>query len=335
MQLPACALRESLERTVKPNAAWFVPAARLAHTLLGDSIATNFVLLGYAWQKGAVPIGERAILDAIELNGVAVEQNRAAFVWGRRAAHDLAEVEKAAGLAAAPLGIEQHSETTAVGNLRGAAPTLQAIVARRSEFLRAYQNENYARRYESLVRRVEDAERGRVPRDGLPLAEAVARNYFKLLAYKDEYEVARLYTDTGFLDRLRQEMDGEVRLRFHLAPPLLSRPDPVSGRPRKIEFGGWMLPVFHVLKRLRFLRGTPFDPFSYGAERKAERQLIAEYETLIGEIVPALKPDNHAVAVGLAAVPDQIRGFGPVKAAAIEKARVRREELLQKFRVPA
>jgi indolepyruvate ferredoxin oxidoreductase len=316
MQLPTCALREGLERAVKPDAAWFVPAARLAHALLGDTIATNFVLLGYAWQKGAVPIREQAILDAIDLNGVAVAQNRAAFMWGRRAAHDLVAVERVAGLAVAPAVV----------------PTLQAIVARRSEFLRAYQNENYARRYESLVRRVEAAERGLVGGSRLPLAEAVARNYFKLLAYKDEYEVARLFTDTGFLDRVGEQMEGDVRLHFHLAPPLLARPDPVTGRPRKIEFGGWILPVFRILKRFRFLRGTPFDPFSYSADRKAERQLIAEYETLIAEVVPALRADNHAVAVELAALPDQIRGYGPIKAAAIEKARLRRDELLRKFR---
>ncbi len=318
MEIPDCALREGLESAVKPGAAWYVPASRLAHALLGDSITTNFLLLGYAWQKGAVPVREQAILDAIELNGVAVEQNRAAFLWGRRAAHDLAAVKVAAGLDVAP----------------PAAPSLDALVARRVEFLRAYQDDGYARRYENLVRRVEKSERNLRGAGALPLAEAVARNYFKLLAYKDEYEVARLYTDHGFLEGVKGQMEGDVRLRFHLAPPLLARHDPATGRPRKIEIGGWIVPLFRVLKRLRFLRGTPCDPFGYGAERRAERRLIAEYEALIAEILTALSPENHALAVQLAALPAEIRGYGPVKAAAMAKTRTRHEELLRRFRAP-
>ncbi len=319
LELPDCALREGIAEAVRPDGAWFLPATRLAHALLGEAIAANFLLLGHAWQQGLIPLREAAILQAIELNGVAVEQNRAAFAWGRRAAHDLAAVEAAAGLDPFP----------------AATPGLKAAVTRRAGFLEAYQDAEYAHRYESLVNLVAEREQRSCGGASQALALAVAHSYFRLLACKDEYEVARLLTEPGFIDGLRAQMQGPIRLHFHLAPPLLSRADPLTGRPGKIEFGPWMLPLLRVLKHLRFLRGTPFDPFGYGADRRLERELIGTYEALIGEIMPALGPANHALAVQIAALPGEIRGFGPVKAAAAARFGAAVPALLQRFHAAA
>ncbi|GMW07275.1 MAG: indolepyruvate ferredoxin oxidoreductase [Nevskiales bacterium] len=315
-ELPDCAMREAIEEAVRPDQAWFVPASALARALLGDSIATNCFLLGYAWQRSLLPVSERAILAAITLNDVAVERNREAFGWGRCAAHDASAVAVQAGTVPA---------------VRGRS-SLKATVARRAGYLQAYQDEGYAHRYENLVQLVERAERGLVGEAPLPLAEAVARNYFRVLAYKDEYEVARLYMQSGFLDELRGRMQGRPRLRFHFAPPLLARRDPVSGRPRKREFGAWVLPLLGLLARLRFLRGSALDPFRWSADRRLERELIAWYESLLEEIVPGLRPGNHALAVEIASLPDAIRGYGPVKAAAASEARTREAALLSRFR---
>ena len=204
------------------------------------------------------------------------------------------------------------------------------MLAHRSDFLEGYQGKRLARRYRDLVERVAAASRAIDPEGALPLA--VARNYFKLLAYKDEYEVARLYTDGEFEKRLAEQFEGDFKLTVHLAPPLLARPDPNTGRPKKRRFGAWMLKAFRILARLRFLRGTPFDPFGYSEERRAERRLIKDYEALIGEILGALDRERLESALALAALPDEIRGFGPVKAAAIAEAKARRAALLEQFR---
>jgi indolepyruvate ferredoxin oxidoreductase len=208
--------------------------------------------------------------------------------------------------------------------------TLDQLVAHRSAFLEGYQGKRLARRYRALVERVAEASRTIDP-DGA-LAVAVARNYFKLLAYKDEYEVARLYTDGEFERRLAEQFEGDFKLALHLAPPLLARLDPDTGRPRKRRFGRWMLSAFRPLARLRFLRGTPLDPFGYSAERREERRLIGDYEALIEEVLKGLDRARLADAVALAGLPDQIRGFGPVKAAAIAAAREREAALRERFR---
>jgi indolepyruvate ferredoxin oxidoreductase len=212
--------------------------------------------------------------------------------------------------------------------------TLDEIVARRMRFLTDYQDEAYARRYGALVERVLRAETERTPgRAGF--AEAVARSYFRLLAYKDEYEVARLYTDGSFMRQLRDQFEGDWRLEFHLAPPLLSSIDPETGRPRKRSFGPWMLKAFRLLASLRHLRGTRLDLFGYSAERKMERRLIADYERTVEELLAQLDRERHTVAVEIARLPEQIRGFGPIKAANLERARAREAELLAAFRAPA
>jgi indolepyruvate ferredoxin oxidoreductase len=318
--MPEAALESDLVRLVGAERADFVPATRLATALLGDAIATNPFLLGYAYQRGLVPVSAQAIERAIELNGATVEANQQAFLWGRRAAHDLARVER--DLASAEI----------VPIERARPRTLDELIDRRVALLTEYQDAAYAERYRRLVERVRAAEH---PLGSTKLAEAVARNYAKLLAYKDEYEVARLYSRPDFRQGLAAAFEGTYALRFHFAPPLLARRDPATGRPRKIAFGGWMGSVLGWLARLRFLRGTALDPFGRSAERRTERQLIADYEATIDELLRDLRAERHAAAVEIASLPEDIRGFGPVKTESIVKAKAREAELRARYRAPA
>lgn len=295
-----------------------VDATRLATALLGDSIATNLFMLGYAWQKGLVPVSHEALEKAIELNGTAVAMNKAAFLWGRRAAHDLARVERLA----TPPQEEGHRLSR----------TLDEAIARRVEQLTAYQDAAYAARYTALVEKVRAAE-AKLGREAL--TEAVARNYYKLMAYKDEYEVARLYTDGSFLKQIEAQFEGDYKLQFHLAPPAFAEKDPDTGHLKKRAFGPWMLRAFGLLARMKRLRGTALDPFGRTAERKAERQLIADYEAVVEELLARLGPDTHAVCVAIARVPEQIRGYGHIKDEALGKAKAREAELLATLRTPA
>ncbi len=290
-------------------------ATALATTLLGDPIATNLFLLGYAWQKGWVPVSLEALERAIALNAVAVESNRKALLWGRRAAHDLAAVQRYADPPRPDL-----------------AGTLDELIDRRATYLADYQSHRYARRYRRFVERVRKAEAalGKVR-----LTEAVARNYFKLLAYKDEYEVARLLADPAFRDRIAQRFEGDYEINFHLAPPLVAKRDPVTREPIKRAYGPAIVKRLRWLAKLRILRGTFLDPFAYTAERGAERRLIREYESDIRSLLPALADGNHAAALELASLPEQIRGYGHVKAKSIERSRARRDELLKLLRSPS
>jgi indolepyruvate ferredoxin oxidoreductase len=325
-RLPIAELRHNLETAVGTKGLDLVDATDLATTLLGDSIATNLFLLGFAYQKGLVPVSAEAIERAIELNAVSVAMNTGAFRWGRLAAHDRAAVERAV------------SEIKGTGQKVAALPpisrNLDEIVARRVELLTAYQDAAYAKRYEALVRRAAVAERERTP--GMTgLAEAVARSYAKLLAYKDEYEVARLYADPAFLRALHRQFEGDYRLEFNLAPPAIAGRDAVTGHLKKRTFGVWMLPAFRVLAKFRVLRGTRLDPFGRTAERRMERHLIAEHEAVVEELLRGLNPANHPLAVELAAVPEMIRGFGHVKEANVKRAKAKEAELLACWRNPA
>jgi indolepyruvate ferredoxin oxidoreductase len=315
---PLGELEDSIARALGRDALDAFPAQRHATALMGDSIATNPFMLGYAWQKGAIPVSRAAIDRAIELNGVAVEASRRAFAFGRLAAHDMAALLR---LAEPP----QASPTQAP------PATLAELVARRRADLVDYQDEAYAARYEALVRRVERAETGCMP-GHTALTEAVARYAYKLMAYKDEYEVARLYAAPAFRQALEQQFSGWGSLEFHLAPPLLGERDPVTGRPRKRGFGPWMLRVFAMLAKLRRLRGTAFDIFGRSAERRMERELIAQYEATIGEICASLSPATHRLAVEIARVPEHIRGFGHVKEDHLRKAKARESELIARLR---
>ena len=207
---------------------------------------------------------------------------------------------------------------------------LGELIERRTKFLTEYQNHKLATRYRTLVARVAERERHAVP-GSTKLTEAVARYYAKLLAYKDEYEVARLHADTGFRKKIEQMFEGDYRVVYHLAPPLLAKKDSLTGEPRKMRFGGWMLPMFKILKTLKFLRGTALDPFGRTEERRAERALIREYEETVGRLLSGLSAQNHALAVQIAAIPDEIRGYGHIKARTLAPARKKRDELLARY----
>ena len=309
------AMRRALRDAVGEQHFDVVDAAGIATALLGDSIATNAFMLGFAFQKGLIPLSLEAIVRAIELNGAAVDMNTQAFAWGRLAAQDMSRVRAAMGSQARPARAEK---------------TLDEIIAHRAEFLTAYQNRAYADRYLKVVAAARSAESAALP-SSTELGEAVARNLFKLMAYKDEYEVARLYADGSFTEKLRNRFDGDFRLSFHLAPPLLARRDPATGRLQKREYGAWMMHAFGLLARLKFLRGTAFDPFGRSLERRNERKLVADYEAMLEDVLAALTPDNHHIAVALAAIPEKIRGFGHVKQRHLNAAKADEAVLLEQF----
>jgi indolepyruvate ferredoxin oxidoreductase len=295
-----------------------VDATGLAAALMGDSIAANLFMLGYAFQKGLVPLSFAAIDRAIALNRVAVESNRRSFAWGRLAADDPAYVE------ALVRGVTRDT-------LAPEPQTLDALIDHRATFLTAYQNAAYAQHYRDAVAAIRTAEATRA-RGYSGLADAAARNLFTLMAYKDEYEVARLYTDGTFEKKLRTQFDDGFTLEYHLAPPLLARRDPVTGEPRKIKFGAWMRHVFGALARLRGLRGTALDVFGYTQERQMERRLIVDYENALREIAASLDPGNHALCVEIASVPAKIRGYGHIKARNAASAKACEAELLALLR---
>ena len=291
-----------------PSAAartsWTRPAWR--HGADGGSIATNLFMLGYAFQQGLIPLREISLMQAIELNGVAVDGNKQAFLWGRRAAVDLTQVEKVAnpGL---PVVVQMPQG-------------LDALIARRVAFLTKYQDAGYARRYEQLVEQVRSAAAKLNGGDGL--TRAVAKSLFKLMAYKDEYEVARLYSNGDFEQRLNQAFEGDFTLKFNLAPPIWAKRDG-QGRLIKAQYGGWMWQAFKLLARMKFLRATAFDVFGRTEERRLERQLIEDYRQSILAALSTVSPDNLALVTELASLPEQIRGYGHVKLASIQKAKAR------------
>ncbi|MEN3383351.1 MAG: indolepyruvate ferredoxin oxidoreductase [Hyphomicrobiales bacterium] len=319
--LPTERLRRAIRTAAGAEKTRFVDATRLATALLGNSIGANIFMVGYAYQLGALPLSAESIERAIELNGEAVPMNLSAFQFGRRAAHDAASVE--ALVKPAP---------DSAGDARRLSQSFEETVARRVTFLTAYQNAAYAARYQTLVENARAAEAAKAP-GKTGLAEAVARYLFKLMAYKDEYEVARLYAEPSFLAQVKNEVAGDnLTLKFHLAPPLFARKDKVTGLPRKMTLGPWILPAFRVLAKFKVLRGTVLDIFGYSAERRTERKLIADYEALLDEIIGKLNPDNHPVAVGLANIPEKIRGFGHVKARHLVAAKADEAALLEQFR---
>jgi indolepyruvate ferredoxin oxidoreductase len=311
---PEGAMETSIVDAVGADASTFIDASHLAERLMGNSIATNIFMLGHAFQLGLIPLSSEALLRAIELNGAAVEENRRAFSWGRRAALDAAGVEAlvAAGAAAA---------TTHRLSL-----DLDETVARRRDYLTAYQDADYARRYVDLVERARKVGAG-----DTALAEAVARNYFKLLAYKDEFEVARLFVAPEFQESLAASFEGDYRLNFHMTLPW-SRGAKPGDEPKKIRFGPWLLPAMKALADLKFLRGTPFDPFGFSAERRQERQLIADYEATMDMLLGTPDHSRMDTAIGLASVPEIIRGYGPVKDRSVGEARAKHAALLAQFR---
>ena len=309
-------MRKAIVAAVGEANTSFIDATRFATALLGDSIASNLFMLGYAFQKGLVPLNFDAIDRAIVLNNVSIDMNRRTFALGRLAAHD----PQALAAMAQPVAVKATPDRNA----------LEWIVADREARLTAYQNAAYAKRYRALVERAKAADAA-ANGDGV-FAKAVARNFYKLMAYKDEYEVARLYTDGAFLERLNRQFDGDFTLEFNLAPPLGSRRDPETGHLKKRAFGPWMFRAMTILAKGKALRGTALDPFGYTQERRLERRLIDEYEATISTLVDAMSPGNRALAVQIAQVPEDIRGYGHIKEASIAAAKTREADLLKKFR---
>jgi indolepyruvate ferredoxin oxidoreductase len=310
-QFPLAKMQEAICTSVQVGGAHFIDATALATRLLGDAIAANAFLLGYAWQQGLVPVSGASLLRAIELNGTAVDMNLRAFRWGRLAAHDAAAVQRLAQP-------EVSSVTT--------AQTLEQLIAARSQDLTAYQDATYAERYRRLVERVRVA--------APELAETVARNYYKLLAIKDEYEVARLHSDPAFRERIGALFEGDYKLNFHLSPPLLTKPDAFTGRPKKMAFGPWLGTGFRWLAKLKGLRGTPWDIFGRSEERRAERQLIADYEDDIDLVLNGFSAERIQIGRGLLEWPELVRGYGIVKSRSIEEMHPRREALRQQLLAP-
>jgi indolepyruvate ferredoxin oxidoreductase len=313
-QNPAQACADAIAAAVGAQGVASFNADAAATKLLGDSIYTNPMMLGFAWQKGWIPLERASLLRAIELNAVAVEQNKAAFEWGRRAAHEWASVEKLL--------------TTAQVLQFRPRETLEDLVARRVEFLTGYQDAAYAQRYRDFVEKVRQRE---AALGKTQLSEAVARYLFKLMAYKDEYEVARLHTDTRFLGRIDAMFEGDFKLHYHMAPPLLAKRND-KGELQKQRFGPAMLTGFRVLARLKGLRGTAWDLFGRTAERREERALIGEYIACIEELLATLDADRLAAAVEIARIPEQIRGYGHVKARHLKAARASWEAAMARWR---
>ena len=313
--LKTAALLEKLRFAAGDERVETFDAQALALDFLGDTIVSNIVALGYAWQRGLVPVSLPALQRAVELNGVAVQSNLLALSLGRLAADD-------------PAGCAALREGTADAAV--APETLDALLARASEHLTGYQDAAWAERFRRTVERVREREATLNADPTLPFTRAVAASLLKLMSYKDEYEVARLYTDGRFQHQLQEQFEGDLKLEFHMAPPLLSRAK--DGQPpRKLRLGAWMLPAMKWLARGKVLRGTALDPFGRTEERRLERQLIDDYMTRIDGLLPTLDVARLPTATALAQLPLAMRGFGHVKLANIALARVREAELLHRF----
>src|SRR6185369_2548439 len=302
-----------LETALRKDSSFF-DFTKPAEILLGDSIATNMMMMGFAYQKGLLPLSAKAIEQAIEVNAVAVKLNLQAFQLGRLAAHDPAKLIAM---------MKDHDETVAPKTLD--AMSLDDIITHRSALLTDYQSGRLAKRYRNLVNQVRDAATSGGYGEALP--RAVAINYAKLLAYKDEYEVARLFTDGAFEQQLRDQFEGDFKFSFNLAPPILASGVDALGRPKKRAFGPWMLKAFRVLAKFKFLRGTPLDIFGHSADRKLERDLIVGYEKDVATVLGLLSPLTVDTAVELLSLPDRIRGYGPVKEKAVADAKARYAQL--------
>ncbi len=320
MDLGAESMMKSIRDAAGDDATTFVDGTGLATAILGDSIATNLFMLGYAWQKGLVPLSLEALERAIELNGVAVDTSKRTFAWGRLAAHNLSAVQAAAK---PTLRVEKP-----------VARTLPEIVGKRVELLTAYQDKAYAERYRAFVDKVAKIEKEKA-RGRSGLAEAVAKSLYKLMAFKDVYEVGRLYSDGDFRKKLAAQFEGDYTLRFHLAPPLFADRDPTTGQLRKREYGSWILPMFRMLAAMKKVRGTAFDVFGYTEERRMERRLIGEYEATVDTLLATLDQNNHAMAVQIAALPESMRGFGHIKEKNVKAAKEREKTLLAAYADPA
>ncbi|MBC3934156.1 indolepyruvate ferredoxin oxidoreductase family protein [Undibacterium rugosum] len=315
-QFPGESAENDIRKACGAERVDLIDAASIATALMGDNIATNMFILGYAWQKGWVPLEEVALMRAIELNGVSIDFNKQAFNWGRLAAHDLAAVKRLA----TPAQVVEIKRQ----------PTLNEVIEKRLVFLTDYQNADYAASYKNFVEQVKAAEEKVVAGAPLRLTEAVAKYLFKLMAYKDEYEVARLYTDGKFQKKVADMFEGDYQLNFHLAPPMFAKRD-AKGNLLKKQYGPWMMKMFGILAKMKSLRGTKLDVFGYTEERRTERELPVAYRQTIMQLLPLLNADNLAKAVAIAAIPEDIRGYGHVKERHLAVAKNKEAGLLAEF----
>ncbi len=293
----------------------FINANKLATPLMGDSIASNMFLFGYAWQKGLLPVSFSSIMKAIELNGVRVDWNKDAFLWGRLAAHDLQSVKTYA------------EPAVAVNLVDGEKGSIDFFASELTE----YQDKAYADQYRTLVEDFKKSADAKLENSDT-LLRAVTKYVHKLMAYKDEYEVARLHADPAFRRKLDEQFEGDYKLEFNLAPPGIARKDKFSGEPRKIQLGPWMMNAFRLLRHLKFLRGTALDPFGKTVERRKERALVEEYKEVLDEVLNNLSSENIEVAVELASLPEKIRGYGHVKERHLAAYEIEKQRLLANWR---
>ena len=319
-RLPADTIKQALSNATGPEGTELIDATGIATRLLGNAIAANMFMLGYAFQRGKVPLSSASLIEAIRLNGEAVAMNVAAFEWGRRAVVDPQAV-LALGTVAATQKPDQPASHLVLSK------TLEERIERRAAFLKAYQSARYARQFTALVETVRQAEQ-RIKPDSQDLTEAVVRGLFKLMAIKDEYEVGRLFSDGRFKQQVARDFEGKIRFEFHLAPPLLGRKDH-NGHPVKTSYGPKMMWGFGLLASLRWLRGTPLDLFGYTRERRMERRLLKDYRARLHDLLAQLTADNHDVAVKIVSLPDHIRGFGHVRLRHIEAVRQQEQDLLK------
>jgi indolepyruvate ferredoxin oxidoreductase len=320
-KFPALDLKTTIKNRVGNHNVDFVQATKIATALMGNSIASNMFMLGYAYQAGLLPVTHDAINKAIELNGASIRMNQEAFLWGRRARYDINAVKKLLPSAQQNRDSEFEEPTS-----------LDAVIERRTNYLIAYQNKAYAQKYQRLIEQLARKEADHQKLVGI--TEVAAKYLFKLMAYKDEYEVARLHSDGVFKKKISDMFEGDYKIKYHLAPPLFSRKDPDTGHLKKSEYGSWMSLVFRSLSRLKFLRGTRFDIFGYTAERRMERQLIKDYIEIIDKIVESAEVINADVVRDLLALPDEIRGFGHVKEANVAAVKVKWDSLVSRLTEP-
>ncbi|MEX0298594.1 MAG: DUF6537 domain-containing protein, partial [Kordiimonas sp.] len=313
MEFPSAAEREAIERATGADNVSFLNAGAIAEQLFGNTIATNMFLVGYAWQKGLLPLSLEAIMQAIKLNGVAIDSNKRYFSWGRVYA------EK-------PEALREFFEDEAESVQED---TIETILERNVAELTAYQSASYANRYKAVIEKVRSAEKALGGTEAL--TRSVASSYYKVLAYKDEYEVARLYTDGTFDGKVGSKFEGLKSMTFHMAPPLISKTDPVTGERQKRAFSGALVvPMFKLMRMGKKLRGTWADPFGYQEDRKAERQLIAEYEHALSSVLPRLNKSNYEDVIGLFELPEKVRGYGHVKMKALGEFYPKWESQLKK-----
>ncbi|TCT09700.1 indolepyruvate ferredoxin oxidoreductase family protein [Paralcaligenes ureilyticus] len=328
-QFPEASAEHNLKEAIGQDCE-FIDARALAVQLLGDAIYTNPLMLGYVWQKGWVPLSHESLVRAIELNDVMVEKNLAAFEWGRA-------IAKRGPEAIAPelKESETHGMPETMAQVIAMPETLAALIERNAQMLTAYQNAAYAKRYVDAVKSIQTSRNSISDGQAQELTRAIAQNLAKLMAYKDEYEVARLYADPAFTDKLRAQFEGEpgkdYQLKFYLAPPLLAKKDD-KGHLIKKQYGPWMMHAFKLLAKFKGLRGTALDVFGKTAERQQERQLVDDYLALVRELAQSVNTHNIGFAIDLAKLPDDIRGFGHIKDANLAAAQKRREMLLQRYR---